>query len=73
MEREEAERRELQKMMMEGKDDKSKKDAAKQEEDPMASVVCTYGFVVSFISSEKVWGFNVSIIGYDWFVHCSLW
>ncbi|XP_053398607.1 transcription initiation factor TFIID subunit 1-like isoform X2 [Mercenaria mercenaria] len=38
MEREEAERRELQRMMMEGKDDKQKKDSVKQEEDPMASV-----------------------------------
>ncbi|XP_060584432.1 transcription initiation factor TFIID subunit 1-like isoform X2 [Ruditapes philippinarum] len=38
MEREEAERRELQRMMMEGKDDKQKKDSSKQEEDPMANV-----------------------------------
>ena len=38
MEREEAERRELQKMMMEGKDDKDKRDN-KQDEDPMANIV----------------------------------
>ncbi|KAL4230237.1 Transcription initiation factor TFIID subunit 1 [Mactra antiquata] len=39
MEREEAERRELQRMMMEGKDDKTRKDVNKQQdEDPMANV-----------------------------------
>ena len=39
MEREEAERRELHKMMMEDDKDKDKK-GTKAEEDPMANVVC---------------------------------
>ncbi|KAH3835032.1 hypothetical protein DPMN_108370 [Dreissena polymorpha] len=47
MEREEAERRELQRMIMDGKQDKMKKDI-KPEEDPMASVPLLWACIVGY-------------------------